>query len=118
MTAPTANQVRVPVDATGRLLAVIDAMTPITTATLSNVTSAAADTLLVAANAARKGLIIYNDSTSTLSIKFGSASSGTSFTVRLLSNTSYEMNPLAVYTGQINGIWSAANGAARITELT
>lgn len=92
------------------------AIGPATSATVSNVTAAIADTQLVAANANRRGFILFNDSTSVLYMKFGTGASTTSFTVPIAAADYYEM-PEPVYAGQINGIWLAANGAARITEL-
>lgn len=87
------------------------------TATLANVTAAVATTVLRAANTARRGLLIFNDSTSVLYVNFGSAASSTAFTVKLAGGAYYEMPP-TVYTGAINGIWVTANGAARVTEIT
>jgi hypothetical protein len=88
---------------------------PARTATLANVTSAAADTVLLAANANRIGATVYNDSLQTLYLKYGSGASSTSWTVRLSSGGYWEM-PLPIYTGQINGNWVAADGAARVME--
>ncbi len=85
-------------------------------ATLSNVASSAASVTLIAANSLRKGLIIFNDSTASLYVKFGATASTSSFTVLLRPNDIYEMNGL-IYQGIIDGIWSSANGNARITEL-
>jgi hypothetical protein len=71
---------------------------------------------LLVANAARLGATIYNDGTANLFVKLGTTASTTSFTVRVLSQGYYEV-PFG-YTGAIDGIWSVANGSARITELT
>jgi hypothetical protein len=82
---------------------------------LTNVSAAVADTLLLSANAARIGATIYNDSTAILYLTFGSGASPTSFTVRMPARSYFEV-PYR-YTGQINGYWSVANGTARVTEL-
>lgn len=87
------------------------------TSTLSNANSSASSGTLIAANAARKGLIIYNDSVETVLIKYGSTASTTSFTTAIQPGEEWSM-PKPVYTGIIDGIWLAADGAARITELT
>lgn len=82
----------------------------------TNVSAAAADTLLLTANANRLGATVHNDSLSILYLKFGSGASSTSFTVRMTSYAYYEV-PFG-YTGQINGRWVSATGTARITEIT
>ena len=86
-------------------------------ATLTNVASSASSVSLLAANTARRGLIVYNDSTQTLYLKFGVTASTTSFTYLMTPKSTLEMI-LPIYQGAIDGIWAAANGSARITELT
>lgn len=86
------------------------------TATLSNVSSSATSVTLLASNASRIGATIHNDSTQDLYVKFGTTASTSSFTVKMNPQSYYEV-PFT-YTGRIDGIWSSANGAARITELT
>jgi hypothetical protein len=89
------------------------------TATVTSVNDTATSTTLIGANAARLGLMIFNDSTATLYVKFGTTASATSFTVSLNTNDYYELVGVDCYTGRIDGIWSAdTSGAARITELT
>jgi hypothetical protein len=87
------------------------------TATLSNIASTATSTTLLASNASRKGVTIFNDGTTNLFIKFGTTSSSTSFTYKLQAGATFEM-PLPIYTGNIDGIADSANGNWRITELT
>ena len=89
----------------------------IATATLSNVASSASSITIVAANANRLRLIIYNDSTSILRIKFGATASSTSFTYALDPKATYESPTFNLYTGVIDGIWDSANGSARVTEM-
>lgn len=87
-------------------------------ATLVNVNDTASSTTLQAANNARRGWLIFNDSSSDLYIKFGATASLTSFSIKLGSGQYYEM-PQPIYVGVIDGIWSAdSTGAARVTELT
>jgi hypothetical protein len=87
-------------------------------ATLSNVNDTASSTTLLAASATRKGAICHNDSTSILYLKYGATASATSFTAKIPADGYWEM-PEPIYTGIIDGIWSAdASGAARLTELT
>ena len=87
------------------------------TSTLSNVSSSASNVTLLAANPKRIGATIFNDSTSLVYVKFGATASATSYTVQIASNGYYEC-PAPIYTGIIDGVWSSANGNARITELT
>jgi len=87
----------------------------------SSVTSVAASTssvTLIASNTARRGATVYNDSaTANLYIKLGATASTTSFTAKVGPDSYFEL-PQAVYTGVVDGIWDAAVGNARITELT
>ena len=88
-----------------------------TTATLANVGASVTSVTLQASNALRLGLYIVNDSTSNLYVKFGSAASVTSFTVPMGPGAYYEL-PVPVYSGIVTGIWIAAVGSARLTEIT
>lgn len=88
------------------------------TASVTNQNDQATNVTLLQANGGRKGVVIVNDSTATLYLKYGATASTTSFTYRLDPGVTWEM-PQPLYTGQIDGIWSVdASGAARITELT
>lgn len=87
------------------------------TATLANVAGSASSVVLRAAAATRLGLTIFNDSTASLYIKFGATASATSFTVFVGPGAYYEL-PQPVYTGTVDGIWTAAAGNARVTEMT
>jgi hypothetical protein len=92
---------------------------PATTGTISSVTSAAASTLLLASNTNRLGATVYNDSTATLYLALASSASTTAYTVQVTAGGYFELpNDGCGYTGAIYGIWSAANGFARVTELT
>jgi hypothetical protein len=86
----------------------------------ANVAAAAASTLLLAANAARCGMTLWNDSTATLYIKWGSGASPTSCVVAVPRNGYYELPVFGndnCYRGDIYGYWTAATGSARVTEL-
>jgi len=99
-------------DENGRLLT----RNPASGATLSSVAGTASSTTLLAANSARLGATIYNDSTAELLVKFGATASSSSFTVAIGSDGYFE-TPFS-YTGRIDGIWGSATGDARITEIT
>ena len=86
------------------------------TGTQSSVAGSAANVTLLAANANRLGATLYNDSNQNFFVKLGATASNTSFTVRMPSQSYYEV-PFG-YTGIIDGIQSVANGNMRVTELT
>lgn len=83
--------------------------------TTSTVASSATNVTLLTANAARKGVTIFNDSTAILYVKLGATASATDFTVKMQADQYYEV-PFG-YIGIIDGIWASATGNARITTL-
>jgi hypothetical protein len=87
------------------------------TAAVTTVPASAAVVTLAAAKATRFGLIVVNNttSTSTLCMKFGSAASLSSWSVRIEPGGYWEMPP-RYYTGIVTGIWSNATGDAHVTE--
>ena len=87
------------------------------TATLANVAASVTSVTLRAANTARLGLMIYNDSTASLYVNFGATASTTAFTVFMAAGAYYEMSQ-PPYSGAVNGLWTAAAGSARVTELS
>jgi len=95
---------------------------PAIQANLANITSvgslASGEQQLLPANGNRAGAVIYNESTAILYLAFGPAASLTAYTVQIPANGYFELPGPAIYTGVISGIWSAANGFARITELS
>lgn len=86
-----------------------------TTATLANVASSASNVTIFSASGTTSARTVYNDSTAVLYLKFGATASTTSYTVQLAAGAYYEF-PQPVYAGQVDGIWAAANGAARVTS--
>lgn len=88
------------------------------TATLTSVNGTVSSTTLLAANANRLGAIIYNDSTAILYVAYAGTASTTAYTVQVPSQALFELPTQPDYTGIITGVWAAANGAARVTELT
>lgn len=117
--SPTGTRLPVNVDASGNLIISPTSAPPQSAnATLSSVASSATTVVLSAANPNRKGWYVFNDSTAILYLAFAATASLSSYTVQIPANTFYEMPPEPVYTGTISGIWSAANGNARITELS
>lgn len=90
---------------------------PSGTATLANVAASATSVTIDAANTSRKGLLLVNDSTASCFVKYGATASATSYTVFMGPGAYWEM-PKPIYTGTIDGIWTAAAGNMRVTELT
>lgn len=84
--------------------------------TVSSVAASIVSATVLAANATRLGACIYNDSAAILRLKLGAVASAIDFTIELGMNDYYEV-PFG-YTGVIDGIWTAAVGSARVTELT
>lgn len=104
------------VDAAGVQLSGFDHSRP-ATATITSVASSPTSVSLAAANAARRGLVITNDSTKILYIAFAATATVSAWTYKLGAGATVEL-PLNGYTGIVTGIWSAVNGSARITEIT
>ena len=100
---------------------VVQLIRPATAARTSLTGTATADSgtsanLVLAANAARKGATVYNESTAVLYLGLGTTNvSVTSYTVQLPAGALYEI-PFG-FTGQLRGLWAAVNGAARVTEF-
>lgn len=120
-TGSTANGITVAIQPGGLsfspLVSAFTTPLPAATSAVTSVTAAASDTSLLSANALRKGASVFNDSTATLYLSLAAtAASTTAFTIKLAAGAYYEI-PFA-YSGAVRGIWSAANGAARVTEMT
>ncbi len=104
------------VDANGNQITTLSGTAP-ATGTIASIASSVTSVTLLAANANRKKFIIFNDSTKVLSVAFTvAAASLTNRSIMIGAGISYEGN-VGDYTGIIQGIWAAANGFARITEL-
>jgi len=87
-------------------------------ATLSSVASQDTNISLLAANVNRIGLLVFNDDTGTLYLKYGTTASTSSYTVQIPGGGYWEM-PLPAYVGAIDGIWvTSGSGSVRMTELT
>jgi hypothetical protein len=89
------------------------------TATALSVASTVESTTILAANPDRKGATIWNASTAMLYLDLDSGenavASANDFTVCLSSGDYYEI-PYG-YTGEVVGVWSAANGNALVREF-
>lgn len=87
--------------------------------TLSSVASSVSAVTLLAANVNRKGALIYNESTAILYLGLcpKASVSTTNYTLQIAAGGYYEV-PAPISVQEISGVWSLANGSARITELT
>ena len=85
-----------------------------TSATVSSVGASATSVTVLASNSARRGTTIYNNSVETLYLKFGTTASVSDFTVILYPQQSYNLP--STFAGRLDGIWTAASGAALVTE--
>jgi hypothetical protein len=91
------------------------------TSAVTNTASSATSVTLKASNASRKALYIYNAGTTDLFVKLGAtATATTSYTVKLAPGDFWELPDDPIYTGIVDGIWSATVGGngALVTELT
>lgn len=86
-------------------------------AVVRRVSASASAVVLSSANFHRGGVIVHNDSTVILYLKFGTGASVTDFTHRLLPQASFEHRQGRVYRGVVTGVWESATGAAQVTEL-
>lgn len=82
----------------------------------SSVSASVTAVTLLASNGTRRGATVYNDSTSPLRLSLGNVATVSSFTLIVSGGGYYEV-PFG-YRGAITGLWAAAIGAARVTELT
>lgn len=87
-------------------------------AATSNVGQSVAAVTILAANSARRGFVIENDSEDLLAdlfVKFGAGASSSSYTRRVKPGEAWDRR--GGYTGAITGAWSATgSGSARVTE--
>ncbi len=101
------------VDERGRLYTRVSAPS----SSVAAVVASATNVTLLAANTARLGASLYNDSNKSVRVKLGAVATLIDFTVEIVKGGYYEV-PMG-YTGIIDGIWvSAPSGDARVTELT
>lgn len=83
------------------------------TATVTRVAVSTTVATLQASNAARKRLIVHNE-TGTLFVKLGSAATNNDYTYRLTGNTMVEID---FYTGIVTAIKGTGNSDAQVTEI-
>lgn len=84
----------------------------------TTVAASTTDVLLITANGARQGVVVFNDTaTATLKIGLGTATvTASNFSLLVGPGASIELPEK--FMGEVRGIWTAVDGSARITELT
>lgn len=87
------------------------------TAVLTQVSASTSSQTILASNPARKGFILFNNSTSNCYVAFAATASSAAFTIFLNGSMTYQ-NEAIIYTGDISAIWVSATGELQITELT
>lgn len=88
------------------------------TAVRTSVPLSTTSVTLVAANADRRFVTIFNTSNRSLFLAFGPTASLTDFTAEIPKSAYFEGQEDG-YTGEIAGIWaSAGSGAAKVTEIS
>jgi hypothetical protein len=91
----------------------VDTRTPTTT----SITSTTSSTLVLAANANRRGLMISNQSTSKLYLSFSAlAAAGNSF-IQMDPGGFVLLDQQMIFSNAIYGAWTNANGTAQVTEF-
>lgn len=90
---------------------------PSLTPAQTSVGASATSVTLLAANPNRKRFCVVNDSTATLEISVDGAATATNFWVALGPGDFLDERGGDVFLGEIFGVWTAVNGAARVTEF-
>ena len=86
------------------------------TATVTSISASINSVTLFSENFSRTGAYIFNDSTSTLYVRYGQNATTNSFTLKITDNAFYEV-PISAYNGIMTGVWDAAVGRAMATSL-
>jgi hypothetical protein len=85
---------------------------------LRSVPASTSTVILAPANPARRSLAIVNDSSADLYIAEGPIASSSSYSLHLSPGQTGVLEDPDVYQGDVAGVWTAAAGAARVTEST
>jgi hypothetical protein len=106
----------VSVDASGTVVTVIDKRAA--TSTVTAIPAAVSNTQIVAASASRLGVMIYNDSTAAMYLRYGSGTPSASDYSTQLQPGALLIVPDRSSRLEMRAIWAAANGNARVTEVS
>jgi len=89
---------------------------PSTNALISTIKASTKAVQFLVANSTRRGMSIFNASTSILYLAFGPLVGTGYYTTQIAPGALYEM-PQPLYIGVVSGIWDSANGYANVTEM-
>lgn len=106
------------VDTNGNQLAGFDQSRPANATTVA-VSQSATDAVILAANPARRAIILVNLAGQNLFVRLGSAATVTLYSFPVAGKSAPLFLPMDWYTGALHGIWSAAgSGSVLVTEVT
>ena len=81
-----------------------------------SVASSTSSVQLVAANANRKGISIYNNSTAALFLSYATPATAANSFMQMQPGTLLMLDQQLIVSSAIYGLWTAANGTAQVTQ--
>lgn len=91
-------------------------VTPRTLVNTVSVASSATSVSIVASNALRKGISIYNASTAALFLSYATPATSANSFMQMQPGSLLMLDQQLIVSNAIYGIWTAANGTAQVTE--
>lgn len=91
---------------------------PRTSSPTVQVNSSTTSVTIAAANTARKGISIYNNSTAALFLSYANPATSANAFMQMAPGSLLMLDQQLIVTNAIYGIWTAANGAAQITQYS
>jgi len=85
------------------------------TATLAQIAANTVSTTLFSAATNVSGRSFYNSSTAACFLAYGTVATTSAYTTQVAATTTYTF-PAPAYSGQVTGIWAAANGTVYTTQ--
>jgi hypothetical protein len=85
------------------------------TSSVNAIATSGTSATLASASSARLRIVIVNDSSATLYVKYGATASSVDWTVKLAPDSMLDED---AYTGRIDAVLSTGSGTARVTELS
>lgn len=80
------------------------------------IASSTSSVQIAAANANRKGISIYNNSTAILSLSYATPATTANCFMQMQPGSLLMLDQQLIISNAIYGIWSAANGTAQVTQ--
>lgn len=91
---------------------------PRTVVNTVSVASSTSSTQIVAANANRKGISIYNNSTAALFLSYATPATSANSFMQMQPGSLLMLDQQLIVSAAIYGLWTAANGTAQVTQYT